>query len=33
MTRKEIIDAIKSVYQGFRAPDYAKAHNPDYYGI
>lgn len=33
MTRKEIIEAIKSVYHGFRAPDYAKAHNPDYYGI
>ena len=33
MTRKDIISAIKEVYHGFRAPDYAKAHNPDYYGI
>lgn len=33
MTRKEIIAAIKAVYPGFTAPDYAKAHNPDYYGI
>ena len=33
MTRQEIIARIREAYPGFRAPDYAKAHNPDYYGI
>lgn len=33
MNRREIIAAIKARYPGFTAPDYAKAHNPDYYGI
>lgn len=33
MTRQQIIAAIREAYPGFRAPDYAKAHNPDYYGI
>ena len=33
MNRKEIIAAIKAVYHGFSAPDYSKAHNPDFYGI
>jgi len=33
MNRQQIIAAIREAYPGFRAPDYAKAHNPDYYGI